>query len=93
MREYAPTLALRKHLEPKSVLLAVSVLPVRAIEESVYRRKMFEARERMELRDPDDVDLLALALHLRIPVWSNDKDFEAARVKWFTTAQLLYMGL
>jgi len=48
-----------------------------------------EAERRIARRDPDDVDLLALALALRIPVWSNDKDFDAARVKRYTTAQWL----
>jgi predicted nucleic acid-binding protein len=35
------------------------------------------------------VDLLALALHLKLPIWSNDNDFEDAGVEWYTTAQLL----
>ena len=39
--------------------------------------------------DPDDVALLALALHLGLPIWSNNRDFEDARVRWYTTAQLL----
>lgn len=33
--------------------------------------------------------LLALALHLGVPVWSNDNDFADAGVKWYTTAELL----
>ena len=35
------------------------------------------------------VDILALALHFRIPVWSNDRDFEDSGVEWYTTATLL----
>ena len=43
----------------------------------------------LEERDPDDIELLALALHLRIPVWSNDDDFASARAPWLATAELL----
>jgi hypothetical protein len=35
------------------------------------------------------VELLALALHAGVPVWSNDDDFEDAGVEWYTTAELL----
>ena len=43
----------------------------------------------MGRRDPDDVEILALALHTKIAVWSNDSDFEGVGVEWFTTAELL----
>jgi predicted nucleic acid-binding protein len=33
--------------------------------------------------------VLALALHLDVPVWSNDRDFEDTGVSQFTTAELL----
>lgn len=89
VREYAPTLALKKKFNAESILLAISVLPVEVVEPREYQRKMAEARRQIGERDPDDVDLLALALWLRVPVWSNDSDFEVARVEWFTTAELL----
>jgi predicted nucleic acid-binding protein len=47
------------------------------------------ALKRIGSRDPDDAELLALALHLRIPVWSNAKDFEISGVELFTTEDLL----
>jgi hypothetical protein len=40
-------------------------------------------------RDPEDVKILALGLHTKIRVWSNDNDFEGVGVEWFTTAELL----
>jgi predicted nucleic acid-binding protein len=48
-----------------------------------------EARRRMEARDPDDVPLLALALALKVPIWTHDRDFEVAGVEKYTTARLL----
>ena len=31
--------------------------------------------------EPDDVELLALALHFEVPLWSNDRDFEGCGVE------------
>jgi hypothetical protein len=35
--------------------------------------------------------VLALALTLNLPVWSNDNDFEDSGVEWHTAAELLTM--
>ena len=43
----------------------------------------------MSDRDEDDIELLALAMKLRVPVWSNDRDFKHAGIEVFTTAKLL----
>ena len=43
----------------------------------------------MGRRDRDDVELLAMAIHLKLPVWSNDNDFEDTGTAWYTTASLL----
>jgi len=53
------------------------------------RRRVSEAAKRLGRRDPDDVELLALALHADLAIWSNDWDFEHTDVQWFTTAELL----
>jgi predicted nucleic acid-binding protein len=59
------------------------------VERSEYEHQVPEAKRRIAKRDPDDVDVLALALDLNVPVWSNDNDFEGAGVEWQTTAELL----
>ena len=56
---------------------------------ATYSASLPDAKRRIGGRDPDDVDLLALALHTGLPVWSNDNDFSDAGVEWFTTAELL----
>jgi predicted nucleic acid-binding protein len=89
VREYAPLLARKKRLPADLVLLAVATLPVTVVDSSVYARSVSEARRRIGRRDPDDIDILALALHFDLPIWSNDNDFEAAGVEWYTTADLL----
>jgi predicted nucleic acid-binding protein len=40
-------------------------------------------------RDPDDIEILALTLHMKIPLWSNDNDFGGCGIERFTTAELL----
>lgn len=50
---------------------------------------MVEAERYIGKRDPDDVALLALALKLQIPVWSNDKDFRVAPIQTYPTAVLI----
>ena len=82
-------LAERRRLRPDLLLLAVAALPVMVVERDTYSRNLSEARRRIADRDPDDVDLFALALHENIPIWSNDRDFERAGVKLFTTERLL----
>jgi predicted nucleic acid-binding protein len=72
-----------------TVLLAVAALPVTVVEEPIYSSALPQARQLIGRRDPDDVDLLALALHLRLPLWSNDNDFEKTGVQCYTTAELL----
>ena len=71
------------------VLLAAATLPVTKVARTEYAVQLPEARRRIGRRDPDDVEILALALHLGVPIWSNDNDFEDAGIAWYTTARLL----
>lgn len=89
VQEYAADLARRKRLSVDSVLLATAALPVTVVSRDDYAAAIPKAEARIGQRDPDDVDVLALALHLRLPVWSNDNDFEGTGVEWSTTAELL----
>lgn len=74
-----------------ALVLTKAALPVTVVERSEYERHLPEAERRIGKRDPDDVDVLALALDLNFAVWSNDNDFEDAGVEWHTTAELLKM--
>ncbi len=87
--EYLPSLAKKKRLELDTLLLVCAALPVTVVERSEFEDKLASAKRRIGKRDPDDVDVLALALALKIPVWSNDNDFEESGVEWYTTAELL----
>ena len=89
VQEYATQLAQKKHLPVDVVLLAAATLPVTIVPRSAYASSLSDARRRIGRRDPDDIELLALALHLDLPVWSNDSDFQVAGIVWYTTAALL----
>lgn len=89
VEEYATLLGRKRKLDPETLMLAVASLPVSIIARDVYAQSIANARKRIGERDPDDVELLALALHSKIPVWTNDNDFEGCGLEWFTTAELL----
>jgi predicted nucleic acid-binding protein len=89
VQEYAGQLARKKRLPVDLVLLAAATLPVTTVDRSWYSSSLPEARKRIAQRDPEDVELLALAIHFNLPVWSNDNDFQHAGVVWYTTAALL----
>jgi predicted nucleic acid-binding protein len=89
VEEYATVLGRRKRLDPDVLILAVAALPVTIVERADYESAISKARKLIGKRDADDIDLLALALHRQIPLWSNDNDFEECGVEWFTTAEIL----
>ena len=89
VQEYALGLARKKRLREDLVLLAVATLPVTVMERSIYVSEITEASRRIGQRDPDDIPILALALTLNVPLWSNDRDFKDVGVEWYTTERLL----
>jgi len=62
---------------------------VTIIEREAYANGISEAKRRIGRRDPDDVDILALAIQFEIPIWSNDRDFEDSGIQRYTTEDLL----
>ena len=86
---YAAVLGAKKGISREALMLAVASLPISIVAREIYAESMAKARRRIGKRDPDDVDLLALALHFKVPLWTNDNDFEGCGVEWFTTAELL----
>jgi predicted nucleic acid-binding protein len=89
VEEYAAVLAKKRRLSTDLLLLAVTSLPVTIVDRAAYANSLSEAKRRIGHRDPDDVDILALAIQFRLPVWSNDRDFEGCGIQWYTTEDLL----
>lgn len=88
---YLLPLAKKKRLRLDTLLLAMAALPVTVVERPEYEEHLVEAKRQIAKRDPDDVDVLALALKLNVAVWSNDNDFDGTSVRWQTTAEILNM--
>lgn len=89
VREYLPKMAEAYGVALELLDGRLRLLGVRAYDRAEYEKLIPRAARRIAARDPDDVELLALALALGIPVWSNDSDFEQTGVEWLTTARLL----
>jgi predicted nucleic acid-binding protein len=64
-------------------------MPVEWQAPRVYELARAEAERRMAGRDPEDWPTVALALAQSLPIWSQDKDMEAAGVTVYTTGELL----
>lgn len=89
VHEYLGILARKAGLDPLRAEKQIAELPIQAYLEPLYRSHLAEAERSIGNRDPDDVALLALALKLQIPIWSNDRDFRVAPVKLYPTAALI----
>ena len=76
VEEYLPQLTIKYHLNSRQVLLQWRMLSIHVVPISFYKDKLEMAKNYLKQRDPDDIHLAALALKNKIPVWSNDKDYE-----------------
>jgi predicted nucleic acid-binding protein len=70
--------------------LQAVVLPV---PEEVYESVRAAALSRIEARDPDDWPVLAAALVIECPIWTEDRDFFGTGVPTWTTDRVeLYLS-
>lgn len=77
----------KENLELLLLLLQshVSVIPFK-----IFIDFLEEAEEEMEKIDMNDAPFIALALKLKIPIWSNDLHFKKQRkVESFNTAEIM----
>jgi predicted nucleic acid-binding protein len=58
---------------------------VERVDLSLYEEYETAARERIGLRDPDDWPIVAVALLLDLPVWTEDQDFFGSGIATWTT--------
>jgi len=93
-QEYIPDLAKRRRIDSSlalSVLEAVSHIVV-AVDRSLYESYEELARERIERRDPRDWPVVAVALMLDLPIWTEDQDFFGSGIPTWTTDRVeLYL--
>jgi len=86
---YLSRLAGKIHVPEELIRLELELLPLTIYKRESYRDLISEAKRRIAERDLNDVDLLALALKLDYPIWTNDHDFEQTGPTLYTIATLL----
>ena len=85
--EHVATLAVKRGGDPEVALAFLRSLSyfVELIGSEVYGQFEAEARERLDKRDSDDWPMLAAALALGCPIWTEDTDFFGCGVATWTT--------
>ena len=89
VKEYLGAIAEQYSLSEVILESQLKLLPLKIYQRHFYEDFIRKAAKIMSGRDEDDVELLALALKLNVPVWSNDGDFKVAGIQVYTTAKLL----
>lgn len=93
-RKYLPELLRKRGLEPDAAMdflgqLEAVVFP---LDSELYGRVKADALSRIEARDADDWPVLACALVLGCPVWTEDADFFGTGVATWTSDRVsLYL--
>ena len=88
--EHLPALVTRCGGNPDKALRFLRSLGglVDLIENEVYSQFESTARERLGGRDPDDWPILAAALAIGCPIWTEDTDFFGCGVPTWTTSRV-----
>lgn len=74
--KYLPIVAKRIGRSESDLWREFQLLPVIAVQPREYDSELPRAMELIGQRDPKDVHVLALALRLGMPIWTEDRDFE-----------------
>jgi predicted nucleic acid-binding protein len=76
VKRYLPFLAAKSRVSEADVLQAFEQMPLDAVGDRFYLHRLPDAH-RLGLRDPNDADVVALALERGALIWSHDKDLLA----------------
>ena len=94
-REHLPGILARRKvpLAPAMATLELLARLVQTVDTETYGSFETVARERIETRDEDDWPILAAALALGCPIWTEDTDFFGCGVATWTTDRVeLYLA-
>jgi predicted nucleic acid-binding protein len=93
-RAYIPSVAKRRQLDVAVILAVLDQLEkiVEVEDRSLYEAHESVARKRMASRDIEDWPIMAAAMLLDCPIWTEDQDFFGSGVATWTTANVeLYL--
>ena len=94
-RKYLPALLRKRGVDPIPAMLVLDALEriVHPVDMDVYGGLQQQALLRIEMRDADDWPVLACAMVLGCPVWTEDADFFGTGVATWTTDRIaLFLG-
>jgi predicted nucleic acid-binding protein len=89
VKEYLSLIAEKYEIREEILESQLKLLPLKIYQQDFYKDFLNTATKRLYGKDEDDIELLALSMRLKIPVWSNDRDFKHSGVEVYTTANLL----
>jgi predicted nucleic acid-binding protein len=93
-REYVRKLSARRGLDPLDALAVLDGIGgiVEIVDRSLYEDYEQLAHERIQARDPEDWPVIAVALLLDLPIWTEDQDFFGGGIATWTTDRVeLYL--
>jgi predicted nucleic acid-binding protein len=84
------SLSAKRKLDARTLLTTFEqlCLMVQAIDAGQYEVHSVAARERVAARDISDWPILATAILLNCPIWTEDRDFFGSGVATWTTANV-----
>ena len=94
-QQYIPEIARKRNFDPQTGLVVLQGLRgiVESVDRSLYGIHEKEATRRIGSRDGADWPILATALLLECPIWTEDQDFFGSGVATWTTQTVeLYLG-
>jgi len=92
---YPATLVTRRGGDPAKALRLLDAMVglVETVSPDIYGQYETEARKRLGSRDPDDWPILASALALGCPIWTEDTDFFGGGVAtWTSNSVEIFLG-
>jgi predicted nucleic acid-binding protein len=94
-REHLAILVTKRGGDPSKALRLLDAMAglVDLVSPEIYGEHETEARKRIGSRDPDDWPILAAALTLGCPIWTEDTDFFGCGVAtWTSTSIEIFLG-
>jgi len=89
-RKYLPALLNKRGVDGTAAMLVLDRLEgvVQPIDVELYEGMQQQALQRIAVRDADDWPVLACAMTLSCPVWTEDTDFFGTRVPTWTSDRI-----
>ena len=94
-RKYLPSLLEKRGVKSEPAMAVLDALEsiVRPLELGVYEGLKIQALQRIAIRDADDWPVLACAMTIGCPVWTEDADFFGTGVATWTSDRVeLYLA-